>query len=392
MMGTVQRARGVATLGLLGAPALVLLAVSCLLDGFNRVDAEPAPAPAFDAGADAGQDADDADAPVSCAHAGFPSPPDAAPGGAIGFVVAVRSIEVRSQPDGGPVGLDIDETCTCQGQGPSCVAPEGADSCDLAEGRDNEFANLFEAIGYGMNETDVSAYYSGLAEQGHWSLLVRVRDYNGEPDDGRVEVALFVPYGFPGVDAGPTWTGYDSWYVSADCIEPLDAGPDAGDGAVELVPRYVDENAYVRGGVLVAGVHEATLLFGGSTTRMELHATAINVMARVVREGNGLWALTDGLLTGILPLGDVFRALGSFRDGDGFPVCTDQGGYEIAKEFICNGADLLSTFSDPKLDCDSMSMGIAFEAVEAKLGEVMAPPDATPGCPADTDPANDQCP
>ena len=141
-------ARAIAVVSLLGAAGG--LVVSCFVSGFVRVEGEPA---GGGGAVDAGEDASGgAGGELGCVHATWPSPPASADPGANteDFVVAVRSVDFgeREVAEGSLIGYDLDNRCTCQGEGPSCNEPEWAtaDHCDGPEGRDNAVAQIFASF------------------------------------------------------------------------------------------------------------------------------------------------------------------------------------------------------------------------------------------------------
>jgi hypothetical protein len=163
-----------------------------------------------------------------CAHATWPPPPSITDPGAntVDFVVAGRTLDFGEQDlsNGPQVGYDLDNRCTCQGEGPSCKEPEFAteDHCDGPAGRDNAVAQLFNRLGQ-FDADFTSANYTERANDGEGTLLVRVRDYNGQANDQQVTVAIFPS---PGMDKDPCntgsttpqWDGNDLWAVDRSAL------------------------------------------------------------------------------------------------------------------------------------------------------------------------------
>lgn len=357
---------------------------SCALDGFHNVDAPPA-------------------AEV-CPHASAPPPPSVSgAGGDVELVVALRSIDMGEDaaPDAGPIGLDLDRVCTCQGEGPSCTprVPDAGAPCDTEGGRDNAAQKIFRLLvsAFGADSFG-SAYYSQFAEQGAWSVLLRVRGYSGEPDDDRVRFDWYIStdYGLGNNGGAPVWGGEDTWPVSSSALNPVqDGGTVLDSGAYSLEdPRYTDPNAYVSGGVLVAALPETRLTLAGDPSTMSLTVSGGFITARIEPMpgvGDG-WVLRDGMLVGRWTVSEVFRSIGSFRDDDGLPYCTSGVFYQVGKNQICSSADMLDKPGSPTALCDSISFGVRFETYPARLGAILDPPAPTSGCPGPTDPSNDSCP
>ncbi|MBW2526133.1 MAG: hypothetical protein JRI23_18270, partial [Deltaproteobacteria bacterium] len=114
-----------------------------------------------------------------CSHATWPSPPASADPGTndVDFVVAARSIDFGEADlsQGATVGYDLDNHCTCQGEGDSCREPEWAvaNHCDGPAGRDNAIAELFHDLAT-FDESFSSVTATERAERGNGTILVRV--------------------------------------------------------------------------------------------------------------------------------------------------------------------------------------------------------------------------
>ena len=317
-----------------------------------------------------------------CQRATFPSPPavkDA--GGVLEIVTAVRSVDVGDT--GTTVGYDLDGKCTCEGDGPSCLAPDWAEQemCDGPGGRDarsaKAFATFVQILGSGGSKD-----FNATAADGQWSLLVRVRGYDGQPDDDRVEVAVFPSDGL-GDDAGaPKWDSSDAWPVPATAI---------ADGGVDYEsPRFVDHNGYVTGGVLVASLPESDLLFSGSKTVVPLHLTAGFLTGKLEHTASG-WRLRDGTVAARWKMTDIFRTLAAMRIA-GTALCVGNPYYSGAKKIFCDLPDITSTLASPTAECDAVSLGFSFQGEPASLGPIEPVEPWTSPCDPGKDPTNDTCP
>jgi hypothetical protein len=71
-------------------------------------------------------------------------------------------------------------------------------------------------------------------------------------------------------------------------------------------------------------------------------------------------------------------------------LCTDSPLYPDISDFICTYPDLSSTNTDGT-DCDTMSVAIGFDAVQAKVGSVVVVTPPQPLCPPASDPAKQPC-
>jgi hypothetical protein len=362
-------------------PAALVLGAACSLavdlDGLSG--SPPGP----DGGADGGSENDAG--PAGCAHATYPGPPaTATPGGTIDFSVALRSIDL-GEVTGHTAGLDLDNTCTCHfEEGPSCVYPDFADKnhCDDEEGRDNGFAKVFETLSIFLGPEEFgSKHFSDRAEAGKWSLLVRVYEYNGEPNDAQVTVAIYPTTWNDAAVPAPTWDGNDVWPASAAALE---------DGASLEKPKYTDPKAYVADGVLVGSMPQVFINLSGNGGDLGVRLTAGTVMGRIEKVGER-YKLSDGIVAARWTTADIFRVMSSVRV-NGKPLCDDGSfEYEQFKELLCGHIDIASALGAPSADCDALSFGMNFSAEPVLLGLPYVPEEGAPSCPPEQDPVKDSC-
>jgi hypothetical protein len=395
----------------LAVPAsLAVGSCGLVLDDFQKVAAPM----------DAGSDVDAA--PLGCQSISYPDPPEGAPDNpsdAIEFTGAVRTIDLGEGGDKtNPVGLNLDKFCTCLGEGPSCKDPPFAtkeDHCDDKGGVDNAASRLFAALGLALPVDKFgSAFYSNKAEEGFWTLLLRVTGYNGELDDPRVTVAIYGPAGLqassksgmgstdggggagasdpcqtdpdagPIVETIPCWNGHDVWRVGETSVGPSKSVDE---------PLYFDENAYVSKGTLVASVTETTLSLGGATSYLGIKLTAGTIVGAIqAPQVDGLgFRIVNGTLAARWKTADIFQTLSTFSS-DGENLCKDdEPVYSLFKERVCGFVDISSTLGGATLVCDSISFGMRFSTFPVKLGDIGPVLGKTTTCPAEFDPANDKC-
>ncbi len=336
--------------------------------------------------------------------------PMAAPGMADGaakldLVFALRSLTMID-PGGKPVGFDLDEQCTgcaCP-QAPSkdvCIQGRGKNIDDkTADGIDNAAAGVMPlALAATGDQGGIDALSSD-AGKGEWSLLVRVRDYNGEPNDPEVRVAVYAARAFSGdpcnPGGAPQWKGDDRWPVRSDSLKgtPTAGAPKScGDSLGQSfdAPRFEDAHAFVSGGVLTATwPDEVAFYLAGSSQalRIELHQAAVT--ATLDHDATGHWHLGGGVVGGGWPERAVFRSLGAVRIG-GKPLCTDDAAYPALKDLLCGSEDVRTDKGGPTSLCDAISFAFSFEGKAARLGSVVVPEALGPPCPAPIDPSNDSC-
>ncbi len=350
-----------------------------------------------DAGADAGTggapgadggpgdaSSEEAGPPSGCGGPTYPDPPGGTDSTMTipGLVFALRTIDLGDMGD--TPGYDLDDVCTCTDDaGPSCVgaSPQPSTYCDAPGGVDDQAAKLFQLIELPVGSGSFgSAYFSAKANEGAWSLLVRLDGYSGMPDDPAVQVSLYDSAGL----LAPKWQGADAWPVTPGSVF-VDAGV--------VSPRFTSSGAYVAGSVLVATLPTCVLtLRGGGVDQITIQLSAGVLTGKLVQMG-GAWSLEDGVLAARWSLTDVFRSLSSYRDNNGQPICTNATTYSIAKGVICSDADILVDGTQPKsAACDALSFGLGFTADPALVGPVGAAGATPDGCSPASDPALDSCP
>ena len=403
--GGLQRVATIAAAIVFAGALAAVTAASCAVSSFELVDNET-----LDGGhttnSSSSQGGSGGQSP-SCAHAVWPSAPAVSdPGDDIELVLAVRSVDFGENDlsDGPTVGYDLDGRCTCQGEQPSCqnALSVGEEQCDGPAGRDNATAAIFKQLGAVDPAKRTSEAWTAEVESGNWSLLIRLRNYNGKANDHQVQVAL---YPSPGMDQDscndnpvPSWDGSDQWPVSATSLIGYGAGGGGtggcGGGSTDEAldsPKYVDDNAYVAAGVMVANLPELALVLNRGYSNTILKLTAGFVSGRLETDAKvGGWSLRDGLLVGRWKLSDFFETLSNL-DYKSDPLCTDTAIYQAIKGSACPKLDITSMLAGPTKPCDALSFALAIEAQSAKLGSIdpSAPPQSA--CPAETNPVNDSC-
>jgi hypothetical protein len=327
-----------------------------------------------------------------CVHRGPPPRPSVTGGGgSTELVFAVSSFDfgAASEGDAGPryrsIGFDLDDTCTGEGQGPSCVEPPWADAshADGVDGIDNASGQLWWGKGFGPQTT------TGATPVG----MFRVRAYSGQPDDDQVEVSLYVGVGLaPRADGGsdPLWDGNDRWDILPDMLE---SSSDGGSPSLDD-PRFRDDHAYVSGGVLVAQFQEALWTNGLRYAPKALTRVHQLILAgSLERVGEG-WELNDVVVDMRTQFNEALVYAAHLPDPmTGMPVCDSEADYLAAKRNICPFLDIASVPGPPSAPCDALSTGVLLQAKQAAFGSVLqpSPPPSPLTCATGKDPATDTC-
>jgi hypothetical protein len=333
----------------------------------------------------------------ACAHHLLPSPPSVTgSGGSDELVFAVHDYDVGadSENDAGPlyrsIGWDLDNTCTGEGQGSSCVEPPWADGghTDGVQGIDNVYGQIWWSVKFPPQTTTAATPV----------LMVRVRGYSDQADDDQVEVSLYVGLGLvPREDGGREdggsdlrWDGNDRWNVLAEMLaSPADGGVPSVDN-----PRFRDDHAYVSGGMLVAQFREALWTPGASYAPHALVPVHHLILAgSLVHVGQG-WELQN-LVAGMrVALNDALTWVAQLPNlGSGNPTCQSQDAYSNAKRNICPFVDIASDPGPASAPCDAISAGVLFQAKQAGFAPVPLPPSpASPlVCAGNINPKIDTC-
>jgi len=352
------------------APAVV--AASCALEDFTKVE-----------------EVSDAGPEAACGHATAPLPPDIDAGPEplpddaglkpLTFVAALRVLRLDKTADAGDIGLDLDRFCSCQDDQRSCIPPKDQANelgGDLSNGIDNQGPRLFNLLQLALGINDLSGLYTGFAETGKWSLVLRVSGYNELPDDNKVQVDWF---GSGGTVAAPLWDGQDAFLISDSTLMNSDIN----------MPRFSDKNGYVTNNMLVFSLPNSAIDMAGPQTRISLKLTAGTVMARIEKNEKGMYQLRDGTIAARIKLEDLFEMVASFRDDNGVPFCTNQAFWGPTKDAFCKGLDIQSGFAEPNKLCDAVSFAVGFDADPAQMGPVQASNYDDAGCPPDADPVKD---
>ncbi len=402
------------------AGGLVLAIVgACFVEGFD-LDEATGGGPTTTGSGGSGGAAGAGGAGLACNHASWPDPPASSDPGTddVDFVVAARTIDF-GEVDlsvGPAVGYDLDVRCTCQGEGPSCIEPDWAtaDHCDGPSGRDNAIAQLFHDLG-AVDKDFTSAHYTESAEIGEDSFLLRVRDYNGQLNDDQVTVSMHPSEGTDDdpcnpPNAQPAWDGSDLWAINAASLNVAQggAGGAAGAGGAggaagaggQSVPcglnghdiddaRYIDVNAYVSNGTLVASLPEVALEFTSGDDNLPVVLKAGFISGRLEQQGSQ-WYLREGLIVGRWTLAEFFKLIGSITSQQE-PICTDSSVYPLLKNALCQYPDIASELTGPTAPCDALSFGVAIEAHPAQIGSVLPAFEAQRLCSPETDPMFDDC-
>lgn len=358
----------------------MLLVLGGVAAACTIVDSLQLPATSADSGA-ASPDAGTKDAYVDpCRSTGLPGPPDPPVGtGPEGntYFFAVDSVGFSPLTDGGGVGLNLDNECTCPDP-ESCVplTPNNMHCDAVGRGIDNAVGQLVT----GQAKTggyDVEGLSQRALAAGRNGILIKIDQYNGEPNDSHVVFSFYVSAGPAFPDGGfvglvkPTFTAADDWTVDRNGLV-MGADP----------TKYVGINntsATVTNGVFVAQNLSGAVRFDST---LSIVMRSILFTGRLVKDGTG-FRIEDGLLAGRWATSDALLDLGNLGDptADGGKVCQNPLNYAALKAVICRAADISSTGPDnTNVTCDALSLGLRFTAKPATFGAIVDIEGGTSAC------------
>lgn len=356
---------------------------------------------AIDATPDASPDvADASDAGPTCMHARWPERPDAAGGGSIAFVAALRAFDFGLAVDGGAgavPGFDLDDFCTVTPGMNSCAssatgttfATYVADKDGLNGGTDNAGYGLLKFLGAATDTVKQEAINAQLAA-GVAGLLARVKNYNGMPDDPDVFVEWFPALGVAGSTADgapprPAFDEGDTWIRDATYWNV----------ATYDTSTIFDSNAYVAGGKVVAHFDALSLTLPFFSGNLFVVIRDAVVVADIVKTPSGSYRLTNGLFAGRWATRDILAALGPIYDSAfNAWICQSPTLYASVKSTACPARDIAARAQNDGADagCGAISVGVKFETAPATDRKRFAsPPDAGDPCADSGIPANDDC-
>jgi hypothetical protein len=281
------------------------------------------------------------------------------------FTVAVRTVDLgdtandAGQPGFLTIGYDLDDKCTGEGQGASCIEPSwaSADHEDGPAGRDNAMGGAAYVINQAMAGSGTQLV-NRTAQIGELTMVIRIKGYNGTGADDGVDVAVYSATTASGSSAmGPAWDGSDHWAAFTPWLKPL---PDGDGGTTYSLdqPLYEDLKAYVTDGVLVADFDP--LLVGAATYHLgKAHITGL------LQKSGSAWSLVNGTVAGRLAIDDALSGL-EFTENP--PICKSSVLYPAAKALVCSYADIRFAGPDDRSSpCDAASWAWHFEAEAAVL-------------------------
>ncbi len=292
------------------------------------------------------------------------------------------------------IGYDLDGLCSIGPMPPvECRPPSrtAAPETDGEGGIDNAFGHhLYPLVAVTLPTLEEDARAS--EELGIGAIVVRIRGWNGEPNDPRVDAMLLIGQAGtegpadgsrPAVDDSgtelllpdgssappPAWEGNDWFWARSDSFFDGD----------EARPLLRDDNAYVSDNLLVAQLPErADILFQATEQAVLVRLTEGIAVARFVDGG----ARLEAHVAGRWPILDILQT--AARVG----ICPGSTEYNLVAGQLDRIADIRQNAGTggPDVTCDAMSLGAAFTGYPAHFGGVLEATDIPNACEDPPDP------
>ncbi len=338
---------------------------------------------------DSGPDSVVPDAGDGCNHARWPARPaadDDASVQNIEFYNALAMLDFGIS-DGGtakgvPIGFDLDGICTCPGPDSCIPFADSGTQCDVDGGIDNSAGSLIQEFAGSSNFFD-QGYINTQLGKGVFGALFRVRNYNGQANDTKVELSIYISNGTEGAQTGnpavPKGDGTDVWTVDPSSLlggTITDAGP---------VPNLAyDLNAYVSNYYVVGNLSNMPLAIGASTGEglVSMDLTGAVVVAKLEPYAGSFRA--SGLVAGRWESKKLLTSMQVLHDPFDFDaaLCGSDQIYQLLKVKICSLQDIATNVQDDGkgAPCNALSVGFGFQSVPATYGSVFAPDAWGGGC------------
>jgi hypothetical protein len=320
-----------------------------------------------------------------CAHA-FPPPPptsDPNPNARIIFTAAVKEIVTRTQTEAGvPLGFDLDDSCTCLPDPPSCVSQK--QQCDGPGGRDGAGDVLFSLLdAFFASSTEPTL--NDRIQKGRIGFLLWISDYNGEADDPNVFASVLLSTGIlDDPDAGshikPKWDGNDLWNVDPAFIAGYTKD---ADGGYHYTPGVLSTEAYVTHNTLVAKIPTVRLSF--EVSQFAVSDVVFSGDISTTPYGYRI----DGQFSGRMSTREVLSITSTVPDPlhPGQFLCGDDNVYQNFRTQVCSIADISANPANDNQGkpCDALSVTFGVTAFSAMTGAPYGVTIGAPGCDGSVD-------
>lgn len=289
-----------------------------------------------------------------------------------------------------PIGIDLDQRCTCYPDKPSCNPfADASIVCDTDGGADNNAATLLGGLINFVPALNPAIVRKRITD-GIYSIIFDVFEWNGKADDPSVYVSVRMSPGIAnGVDENgqplpPKLDGTDTWAIDPGTIVDaplmLQNGQPCGKGTGQCVATALDKNAYVTGNKVVAKFDRLNISITPSGAgRLALPYLGVTLVATISNDPNTGGYKLAGEMSGRWTANEILAAagaLGSEQDA-GISALTSVcgAGYGLFKQNLCSATDLAANPADDNKGktCGALSETMRFDAIQANAGVVRQP-------------------
>ncbi len=313
------------------------------------------------------------------------------PGDSQELVFALKDIVLSQNGTADPtlwrsIGLDLDHLNTQNNTETECLPPSKSPWLDGEDGIDNVLGqSLWGSIEAGLDTLPCEIRVSH--EAGHGTLLLRIRNWNGQSEDAQVE-ASFAPSidGTSEAITNPTWVGFE---LQSQAVPGQPADPPIWDPPTlnyfflnprffvgGTVPLVINSEAYITDNTIVFKLPGGT----GFELITDLRSVPIAITEGyiVAPMDENHTNIVDGFFAGRYPINKMGVV------GPSIGVC-DPAQQQSLLSLYSNAGDLLEESPatiepDPNLKppCNAVSMGVRFQAAAAVWGGIHDTPQPAP--------------
>ena len=286
-------------------------------------------------------------------------------------------------------GYDLDGVATKTSKLGTCKAiSDGVVVIDGDNGIDNSFGqNILTALQKAASGfSEPSKTVTDTINKGDFTLILDVLGLDGSGTQTATGVTGQM---FVGGSLGmvPKFDGTDNWPVSGALL--VDAMDPSKGSKVKFPEAYITNGVWVNGGKTDV------------TLALSIQGVSLNLLIRsaiISAKHASASKLTEGTVAGYISVSEIVETIGKVAGRLSPEACPGKSLFVQVKQIIESNADIRLAGPDATKDCDAISIGLGFEAMEIKPPSLVAPvlPPGVDPCsatdagaaPADAAPSN----
>ena len=266
-------------------------------------------------------------------------------------------------------GYNLDGIISTKNGSNHCKPAKGANPANVKtdgdNGTDNSFGlNILKVIQ--QFEKNPSDAISQSLEDGDFTIILLMDKIDSEANQTNINTALHA--GSEAVTKPPNWDGADVWKVAPELLN----GGDIGAPKVSFPMSYVAGNTWVSGS---PGTLDLSVSIQGFDLKLTITQAVITADLAL---GASPKNASKGIISGVIETAVLIDELKKVAGGFDKNLCEGQAFDSIA-QLLRQASDIMKDGSngDPAVECDAISIGLGFEAVEIAAPTEVADP-ATP--------------